>query len=70
MGKEKYGGPFTTEEVENVKAFLGIVSVLLTTGPTFFVEFIFSENLPVLLQILYFCSFRLINILIFMPVAV
>ena len=31
--EEKYGGPFTTEEVENVKAFVGILSVLLTTGP-------------------------------------
>ena len=33
LGKEKYGGPFTTEEVENVKAFVGILSVLLTAGP-------------------------------------
>ena len=30
LGKEKYGGPFTTEQVENVKAFLGIVRVLMT----------------------------------------
>ena len=34
LGKEKYGGPFTTEQVENVKAFLGILRLLLTTGPT------------------------------------
>ena len=33
LGKEKYGGPFTTEEVENVKAFVGILTMLLTTGP-------------------------------------
>ena len=51
LGKEKYGGPFTTEEVENVKAFLGILRVLLAVGPTFFVEFAFSENLPGLLQV-------------------
>ena len=25
LGKSKYGGPFTTEEVENVKAFYGIL---------------------------------------------
>ena len=35
MGKEKYGGPFTIEQIENVKAFLGIVHVLLTVGPIF-----------------------------------
>ena len=29
LGKEKYGGPFTTEQVEDVKAFLGILRVLL-----------------------------------------
>ena len=45
LGKEKYGGSFTTEEVENVKAFLGIMRVLLTAGPIFFVEFAFSERL-------------------------
>ena len=33
LGKEKYGGPFTTEQVENVKAFFGILRVLLSTGP-------------------------------------
>jgi peptide/histidine transporter 3/4 len=46
LGKEKYGGPFTTEEVENVKAFLGILRVLLSIGPIFFVEFAFIDNLP------------------------
>ena len=38
LGKEKYGGPFTTEEVENVKAFFGILCVLLSTGPTLTTE--------------------------------
>ena len=46
LGKEKYGGPFTTEQVENVKAFIGIVRVLLTIGPIFFADVAFSENLP------------------------
>ena len=36
LGKRKYGGPFTTEEVENVKAFYGILKVLFSLGPTFF----------------------------------
>ena len=48
LGKEKYGGPFITEEVENVKAFLGILGVLLTTGPLFTVEIVINEMLPIL----------------------
>ena len=35
LGKEKYGGPFTTEQVEDVKAFLGILCILLTLGSVF-----------------------------------
>ena len=35
LGKEKYGGPFTTEQVEDVKVFLGILCLLLTLGPMF-----------------------------------
>ena len=35
LAKEKYGGPFTTEQVEDVKAFLGILQILLTFGPIF-----------------------------------
>ena len=38
LGKEKYGGPFMTEEVENVKVFVGILCVLLTLGPIFLVD--------------------------------
>ena len=38
LGKTKYGGPFTTEQVEDVKVFLGILKVLLTLGPLFAVE--------------------------------
>ena len=35
LGKEKYGGPFSTEEVEDVKAFLGIFCLLLTFWSVF-----------------------------------
>ena len=35
LGKEKYGGPFSTEEVEDVKAFLGIVCLLMTFWSVF-----------------------------------
>ena len=30
LGKNKYGGPFSTEEVENVKTFLHLIKVLLS----------------------------------------
>ena len=35
LGKSKYGGPFTIEEVEDVKAFYGILKVIFITGPSF-----------------------------------
>ncbi len=38
LAKEKYGGFFTTEEVEDVKAFYGIIKVLLSLGPIFFID--------------------------------
>ena len=47
LGKVKYGGPFTTEQVENVKAFYGILKILLSLGPVFFIEaaiLIIQEN--------------------------
>ena len=48
LGKEKYGGPFTMEQVENVKAFLGIVILLLTTGPIFAADIAINAILPIL----------------------
>ena len=39
LGKEKYGGPFATEQVEDVKAFLGILRVLITLAPIMMVDF-------------------------------
>ena len=38
FAKERYGGPFTTEQVEDVKTFLRILLVLLVLGPAFFLE--------------------------------
>ena len=38
FAKERYGGPFTTEQVEDVKTFLRVLTVLLVLGPTFFLE--------------------------------
>ncbi len=39
LAKTKYGGPYTTEEVENVKAFYGILKILLCLGPFFFCSY-------------------------------
>ena len=36
FGKRRYGGPFTTEQVEDVKTLLNILKVLLCLGPVFF----------------------------------
>ena len=38
LGKRKYGGPFTTEEVEDVKVFYGILKVLFALTLTHFLN--------------------------------
>ena len=38
FAKERFGGPFTTEQVENVKTFLRILLVLFALGPVFVLE--------------------------------
>ena len=38
LAKERYGGPFTTEQVEDVKSFLRILGVLIALGPIFILE--------------------------------
>ncbi len=48
LGKSKYGGPFTTEQVENVKAFFGILLVLISLGPFFTADIAGSAILPLL----------------------
>ncbi len=39
LAKTKYGGPYTTEDVENVKAFYGILKILLCLCPVFLATF-------------------------------
>ena len=46
LGKEKYGGPFSTEQVEDVKVFYGILKVLSSFGAVFFLDFAASSVLP------------------------
>ncbi len=50
LGKSKYGGPFTTEQVENVKSFFGILYILLSLGPFFAVDIAASVFLLILKQ--------------------
>ena len=38
FAKERFGGPFPTEKVENVKTFLRILTTLLAIGPVFMLE--------------------------------
>ena len=38
FGKERFGGPFTTEQVEDVKTFFRIVTMLLAIGPVFIAD--------------------------------
>ena len=38
FAKNRYGGPFTTEQVENVKTFFRILLVLFAVGPVFSME--------------------------------
>ena len=38
LGKKKYGGPFTVEQVENVKVFFNILKVLVSLAPLFAIE--------------------------------
>ena len=43
---EKFGGPFQTGKVEEVKTFLSIACILLTLGPALAIELAASEQLP------------------------
>ncbi len=36
--KERYGGPFTTSDVEDVKSFINVFFLLLTLGPIFLID--------------------------------
>ena len=44
LGKNKYGGPFTTEEVEDVKAFYGILKVVFSSGTVYLYFFFMVTN--------------------------
>jgi peptide/histidine transporter 3/4 len=46
LAKERYGGPFTTNQVEEVKSFLQILCVLFTLGPVLMTDMAIRELLP------------------------
>ena len=46
VGKRKYGGPFTTKQVEDVKAFWGILKVVLSIGPACLLQTVTQSLLP------------------------
>ncbi len=48
LGKDKYGGPFTTEQVENVKSFFGIIVLLFSIGPFFTADIAAAPFLSIL----------------------
>jgi peptide/histidine transporter 3/4 len=43
--KESYGGPFTTEQVEDVKTFLKIMIILLAVGPVSILDVVTSDTI-------------------------
>ena len=38
FGKQRYGGPFTTEQVEDVKVLFNVVKFFFSLGPVFFLD--------------------------------
>ena len=54
LGKTKYGGPYTTEEVEDVKTFFGILKILFSLGPTYFLYMASDRWLQWYIKHLYF----------------
>ena len=50
FAKEMYGGPFKTEQVEDVKTFLRILGILLALGPLFALEVPIGPVLPIFIE--------------------
>lgn len=51
LGKSKYGGPFTTEEVEDVKVFHEIMKLLLSLGPVLYLTIVDDSTLSLGIQL-------------------
>jgi hypothetical protein len=46
LGKSKYGGPFTSEEVENVKTFFQLIKVLISLSGILVTSFLMDLSIP------------------------
>ncbi len=44
LGKAKYGGPFTTEQVEDVKTFFRLLAIIAVSGPYFGIVYILYSS--------------------------
>ena len=51
FAKERFGGPFTTEQVEDVKILLRIVLILLAIGPTFSMDQLINNFIMVFVSL-------------------
>ena len=58
FSKERYGGPFTTEQVENVKTFLRILIILISIGPVLMLEVPASYSIFPLISLHTFHRFK------------
>ena len=62
LGKNKYGGPFSTEQVEDVKAFYGILKILFSLGITFFLDIVSGPLFTMSAQLQEFTYIRNTNV--------
>ena len=69
LGKSKYGGPFTTEEVEDVKVFYEILKVMFASGPVYLLIYLPNGlNYLTDFRIIYLCNGNLSQLLIVMTI--
>ena len=54
LGKNKYGRPFTTEEVEDVKAFYGILKIVFSLGIIFLLDIASGPLFTMFSQVQYY----------------
>ena len=52
FGKNKYGGPFTTEQVEDVKTFLRVILIIFSGTVIFYAIFVSWQQLERMLSLL------------------
>ena len=43
-GKQRYGEPYTTEQVEDIKVFLGMMKIIFSMGPAFMLDIVVTVS--------------------------